>query len=80
MSGGTQTNTTRPNRVGDARTPGLGGLGGLGLPNMEQMLSGTPSAMPDASTMNQLLQNPAVSQMMQSLMSNPQYMDQVLLE
>lgn len=74
LSGGTQTNTTRPNRAGDARAPPVAGLGGLGLPNMEQMLGG----MPDASQMNQLLQNPAISQMMQSMLSNPQYMNQVL--
>lgn len=41
---------------------------------MDQMLSG----MPDATQMNQLLQNPAISQMMQSLLSNPQYMNQVV--
>lgn len=75
LSGGTQTNTARPNRSGDARPPSVAGLGGLGLPNMDQMLS----AMPDVSQMNQLLQNPAISQMMQSLLSNPQYMNQVLL-
>ncbi|KAM6558555.1 hypothetical protein CsatA_027794 [Cannabis sativa] len=73
--GGTQTNTTRPNRAGEARTPNVAGLGGLGLPNMEQMLSG---GMPDTTQMNQLLQNPAISQMMQSLLSNPQYMNQML--
>ncbi|GMN50092.1 hypothetical protein TIFTF001_019244 [Ficus carica] len=74
--GGTQTNTARPNRAGDARAPppSVAGLGGLGLPNMDQMLSG----MPDATQMNQLLQNPAISQMMQSLLSNPQYMNQIL--
>ncbi|XP_024031370.1 ubiquitin domain-containing protein DSK2b isoform X2 [Morus notabilis] len=72
--GGTQTNTARPNRSGDARPPSVAGLGGLGLPNMDQMLS----AMPDVSQMNQLLQNPAISQMMQSLLSNPQYMNQIL--
>ncbi|XP_041014443.1 ubiquitin domain-containing protein DSK2b-like [Juglans microcarpa x Juglans regia] len=73
-TGGMQTTTTQPNPAGDARAPGIGGLGGLGLPNMEHMLNG----MPDATIMNQLLQNPAVSQMMQSLLSNPQYMNQIL--
>ncbi|XP_022748549.1 ubiquitin domain-containing protein DSK2b-like [Durio zibethinus] len=73
--GGTQTNTTpRSNSTGDARTPGVGGLGGLGLPDMLPMLNG----MPDASQLTQLLQNPAISQMMQSIMSNPQYMNQIL--
>ncbi|CAL5329683.1 unnamed protein product [Camellia sinensis] len=35
MSGGAQTNsTTRSNLAGDARLPAVGGLGGLGLPEM----------------------------------------------
>ncbi|PON78478.1 Ubiquilin [Trema orientale] len=73
--GGTQTNTIRPNRAGDARPPNVAGLGGLGLPNLEQMLTG---GLPDTTQMNQLLQNPAISQMMQSMLSNPQYMNQIL--
>ncbi|KAJ6759966.1 UBIQUITIN DOMAIN-CONTAINING PROTEIN DSK2A-RELATED [Salix purpurea] len=74
-TGGTQTNSTlRPNPVG--RASGLGGLGlgGLGLPGMDNLLN----SMPDSNQMNQLLQNPAVSQMMQSLLSNPEYMNQML--
>ena len=74
MSGGTQTTTTRPNPAGDRRPPGIGSRGGLGFPDMENMFNGTS----DASLLNQFLQNPAVSQMMQSLLSNPQYMNQVL--
>lgn len=73
MSGGTQTTTTRPNPTGDSRIPGITGLGGFGLPDMEHTLNG----IPDAAQLNQFLQNPAVSQMMQSLLSNPQYMNQV---
>ncbi|XP_039006947.1 ubiquitin domain-containing protein DSK2b-like isoform X2 [Hibiscus syriacus] len=70
--GGTQTNATaRSNPAGDARAPGLGGLG---LPVMPPMLNG----MPDASQLTQLLQNPAVSQMMQNIASNPQYMNQIM--
>ncbi|XP_043707931.1 ubiquitin domain-containing protein DSK2a-like [Telopea speciosissima] len=73
--GSAQTNTTaRSTPAGDGRAPGIAGLGGLGLPEMERMLSGTQ----DASSMNQFLQNPAVSQIMQSLLSNPQYMNQIL--
>ncbi|KAK8564375.1 hypothetical protein V6N13_005395 [Hibiscus sabdariffa] len=73
--GGTQTNATaRPNPAADARTPGIGGLGGLGLPDLPPMLNG----MPDTSQLTQLLQNPAISQMMQSVMSNPQYMNQIM--
>ena len=74
LSGGTQTNTTaRSNPAGDARTPGIGGLGGLGLLDMPPMLNG----MPDTSQLTQLLQNPTISQMTQSIASNPQYMNQV---
>ncbi|XWS67624.1 hypothetical protein CRYUN_Cryun04dG0021700 [Craigia yunnanensis] len=73
--GGTQTSATaRSNLSGDARTPGIGGLGGLGLPDMPPMLNG----MPDASHLTQLLQNPAISQMMQSITSDPQYMNQIM--
>lgn len=79
MPGGAQTNSTpRSNPAADTRAPGignLGGLGGLGLPGMENMVNG----MPDASQLNQLLQNPIMSQMMQNLLSDPQYMNQVLL-
>ncbi|CAN6685141.1 unnamed protein product [Malus baccata var. baccata] len=73
-AGGNPPNTTRTNPVGDGRAASIAGLGGLGLPGMEQMLGG----MPDANAMNQLLQNPAISQMMQSMLSNPQYMNQIL--
>ncbi|KAJ4963465.1 hypothetical protein NE237_023404 [Protea cynaroides] len=73
--GGVQTNTTtRSNTAGDGRAPGLGGIAGLGLPEMEQMFGG----MQDPSLSNQFTQNPAFSQMMQSLLSNPQYMNQIL--
>ncbi|KAI9166111.1 hypothetical protein LWI28_026424 [Acer negundo] len=79
-AGGPQTNTTRSSPIGDARpqTPaGLGGLGlGLGLPGMEGMFGG--SGTQDTNSLNQMLQNPAVTQMMQSLLSNPQYMNQIL--
>ena len=77
LSGGTQTNTNaRPNSAGDARAQGLGGLGGLGVPGMEQLLTG---GMPDTSQLEQLFQNPALMQLTQSLLSNPQYMNQVIL-
>ncbi|CAN0926110.1 Ubiquitin domain-containing protein DSK2b [Linum grandiflorum] len=76
-TGGTQTNT--PARLvpapGDPRATGLAGLGGLGLPGMEQLMGG---GMPDAANLNQLMQNPAMSQMMQNLLSNPEYMNQML--
>ncbi|KAK4360489.1 hypothetical protein RND71_019441 [Anisodus tanguticus] len=72
-TGGAQMNTTaRSNAAGDTRVPPLGGLGAL--PDLQRMLGG----MPDASAVNQLMQNPAMSQMMQSLLSNPQYMNQIM--
>ncbi|XP_059640102.1 ubiquitin domain-containing protein DSK2b-like isoform X2 [Cornus florida] len=71
-AGGAQANnTTRSNPAGDAASPALGGLGGLGLPNML-------GAMQDPSSLNQFMQSPAVSQMMQSFLSNPQYMNQII--
>ncbi|XVF18140.1 hypothetical protein REPUB_Repub10bG0186600 [Reevesia pubescens] len=73
-TGGAQTNTTRLNPSLDARPQAPAGLGGLGLPEFEGMFS----TMQDSNLLNQLMQNPAISQMMQSLMSNPQYMNQVL--
>ncbi|KAJ1403863.1 Ubiquitin-like domain superfamily [Sesbania bispinosa] len=75
-TGGTQSNTRRSTTGGDARqqTPTPTGLGGLGLPDLEGMLSGTP----DAALLTQLMQNPAISQMMQSILSNPQTMNQIL--
>ncbi|KAK9129241.1 hypothetical protein Sjap_009728 [Stephania japonica] len=70
---GTQTNV-RSNPVGDVGVPGNGGLSGLGIPDMERLLSG----MPDFSQFNQFMQNPAMLQMMQNFMSDPQYMNQIL--
>ncbi|GMP90147.1 hypothetical protein CsSME_00041407 [Camellia sinensis var. sinensis] len=71
-AGGAQTNsTTRSNPAGDARLPAVGGLGGLGLPEMFD-------SMQDTASLSQFMQNPAVSQMMQVLLSNPQYMNQIL--
>ncbi|XWS45637.1 hypothetical protein CRYUN_Cryun15aG0153600 [Craigia yunnanensis] len=73
-TGGAQTNTTRSNPSADARPQAPSGLGGLGLPEFEGMFG----AIQDSNLLNQLIQNPAISQMMQSLLSNPQYMNQVL--
>ncbi|XP_055828365.1 ubiquitin domain-containing protein DSK2b-like [Solanum dulcamara] len=73
-TGAAQANTAaRSNTAGDTRAAPLG-LGGLASPGLEQMLGG----MPDTTSLNQMMQNPAISQMMQSLLSNPQYMNQVL--
>ncbi|GFQ01854.1 ubiquitin domain-containing protein dsk2b [Phtheirospermum japonicum] len=71
--GGSQTNNaTRTNPTGDARLPSIAGLGGITLPELDR------TGMTDPSSLSQLLQNPAVAQMTQSLLSNPQYMDQML--
>ena len=74
-AGGAQTNTTRSNPSADSRPQAPAGLGGLGLPEFEGMFG----AMQDSNLPNQLMQNPAISQLMQSLLSNPQYMNQVLV-
>ncbi|XP_057500307.1 ubiquitin domain-containing protein DSK2b-like isoform X2 [Actinidia eriantha] len=75
-AGSAETNsTTGSNTDGDARLPATGGLGGLGLPEFGSMLG----SMQDTASLSQLMQNPAVSQMMQSLLSNPQNMNQQLL-
>ena len=75
-TGGAQTNSARSPIGGDARQQAPTGLGGLGLPNLESMLGGM-GGMPDATALTQLMQNPAISQMMQSILSNPQTMNQV---
>lgn len=75
LAGGAQGNTRRPTAGGDARQQAPTGLGGLGVPDLEGMMGG----MPDPAMLTQLMQNPAISQMMQSILSNPQTMNQVLV-
>ena len=58
---------------GNARTGAAGGLGGLGSADLGSMLGGPP----DAALLSQMLQNPAMMQMMQNIMSAPQSMNQV---
>nr|KJB17510.1 hypothetical protein B456_003G002900 [Gossypium raimondii] len=72
--GGSQTNTRRSDPGADARPQAPAGLGGLGLPAFEGLFG----AMQDSNSLNQLMQNPAISQMMRSLLSSPQYLNQVL--
>lgn len=60
--------------AGNARTGAAGGLGGLGSADLGNMLGGSP----DASFLSQLLQNPAMMQMVQNIMSDPQSMNQLL--
>ena len=59
--------------AGSQRSGAAGGLGGLGSADLGSMLGGSA----DASFLNQMLQNPAMMQMMQSIMSDPQTMNQV---
>ncbi|XP_009408185.2 ubiquitin domain-containing protein DSK2b isoform X4 [Musa acuminata AAA Group] len=73
-AGAAQTTNLRSAPASDGRSTGIAGLGGFGLPELERMAGGVP----DPSFLNQLLQNPAIMQMMQSLLSNPQFMNQVL--
>ncbi|KAL2234861.1 ubiquitin domain-containing protein DSK2b isoform X1 [Sesamum indicum] len=69
-----QTNSSaRSNPIGDARPTSPGGFDGLDCQDSGHILG----SMPDFS-FNQLLQNPTMSQMMHSLLSNPQYMNQIL--
>ena len=72
-AGAAQTTNLRSAPASDGRSTGIAGLGGFGLPELERMAGGVP----DPSFLNQLLQNPAIMQMMQSLLSNPQFMNQV---
>ncbi|KAG8092416.1 hypothetical protein GUJ93_ZPchr0012g20065 [Zizania palustris] len=54
-------------------TGAAGGLGRLGSADLGSMLGGSPD-----SSLNQILQNPAMMQMMQNIMSDPQSMNQLL--
>jgi ubiquilin len=57
----------------------LGGLAGLGLPDLGMLGSGgAGGGLFDPEMMQQMLQNPQVQQMMQGLLSNPTYMNQIM--
>ncbi|KAG1359479.1 ubiquitin domain-containing protein DSK2a [Cocos nucifera] len=73
-AGGPQTTNSRSSPASDARTSVVAGLGRPELPELERMAGG----MADPSLLNQVMQNPAMMQMMQSLLSNPQFMNQML--
>ncbi|KAG1362694.1 ubiquitin domain-containing protein DSK2b [Cocos nucifera] len=73
-SGGGQPVNTRSTPASDARAPGIAGLGGLGLPDLERIVGGGQ----DSTLSSQFMQNPAIMQMVQSLLSDPQYMNQIL--
>lgn len=53
-----------------------GGLAGAGLPDFGSLSGGIGTV--DPALMQQMLQNPAISQMMQSFLSNPQYINQIM--
>lgn len=65
---------TRSTTGSETRGTPAGGLGGAGMPDLTSLLGG---GMPDPSHFNQLLQNPAMMQMMQNMMSDPQTFNQV---
>lgn len=66
---GAQTNNTTTNRAGGTNIPGTAGFGIPGLSGMDTQSSG----LIDPAAMLQLLQNPAMSQMMNQMFdSNPQ--------
>ncbi|OAY65448.1 Ubiquitin domain-containing protein DSK2b [Ananas comosus] len=69
-AGGAQPGSTRPSPAGGARATGAAGLGGLGLPNLESMTGGM-----DSSLLSQAIQNPAMLQMMQNILTDPQAMN-----
>lgn len=58
-----------------AGLPDLGGLAGLSMPDLGMLGGG---GLLDPTVMQQMLQNPQIQQMMQGLLSNPQYMNQVM--
>ncbi|KAK8965942.1 hypothetical protein KSP40_PGU002981 [Platanthera guangdongensis] len=65
---GTPAANTRSTVGGEARSAAFSDLG---LPNLEA------GGIPDPAVLSQVLQNPAMTQMMQSLLSNPQYVNQI---
>lgn len=69
-----ETGTTGQGATGTRTATGGGtpGLGGLGFPDLGANLF-------DPALFQQTLQNPALLQMMQTLFSNPQYLNQVII-
>ncbi|XP_054809601.1 ubiquitin domain-containing protein DSK2b-like isoform X2 [Prosopis cineraria] len=70
-AGGTQNNTTRSTSGGNAQAPTTLGLD---LPEPE----GLAGTVLDSSLFAQLVQSPNISRMMQSIVSNPQAVNQIL--
>lgn len=73
VAGGSQPVNARSTATSAPTTPGLNGLGSLDFENMV-------GRMPDSSMLSQVLQNPAMMQMTQNLLSDPQYVNQVASE
>lgn len=73
-AGVAQTNTTSLNSLGDGRPQTPADHAGLSFPEFE----GTLGGMQDTTSLNQAVQNPAISQLMQSFFSNPENINQVL--
>jgi ubiquilin len=72
---GAQTTTgARATPMAGSRQTGNGGVPGAALPDFGGMGGG--AGLFDPAVLQQMLQNPAVIQMMQGLLSNPQYMNQ----
>lgn len=72
---GAQTTTgARAAPMAGARQTGIGGVPGAALPDFGGMAGG--AGLFDPAVMQQMLQNPAIIQMLQGLLSNPQYMNQ----
>lgn len=67
-AGPTLTTNTRSTPTGEARSAVFGGIG---VPDIDA------GGMLDPSVLSQALQNPVMAQMMQSMLSNPQYVNQI---
>lgn len=68
-----QTTRTLSTPNSNVRTSGLAGLTELGMPELERMVGGAL----DSSLISQLMQNPSMRQLMQNVLSDPQFMNQV---
>lgn len=76
---GTGGATGQPGVGARTATPaGLGGLTGLGSLGFPDLGAAGGMGMMDPALVQQMLQNPAILQMMQGLLSNPQYINQVI--
>ncbi|KAK1296276.1 hypothetical protein QJS10_CPB15g00241 [Acorus calamus] len=74
LTAGGQPTNARSVPAGNARLPSMGNLGGQGMPDMGTMFG----SMQDPTFLSEFMQNPAVRQLMNSMLSNPEYMNQIL--